>query len=279
LADLPAGTVTFLFTDIEGSTRLLKQLGAGYADVLAEHQRIHDGAFMEPSGRSSAAARQSILLTMVPQRITWERLAGLTAVVFVALYIAAFALGIEVGQSDREILEHYADSGNRVKEGVAFFLIAAAALTLVVFAGALRGLIARAERETAMLAALAWAGGIAAGLLVLVGNAVSRATAFIAMSDEFVLDPNTRRLVDQAGFLIFVSGAFAAILLVAATSLAALRHGVLPRWLGWAGFPAAALLAVPFFGFLVFAAWMLTVGAVLAVRRAPQDAPRPVAGS
>jgi predicted ATPase/class 3 adenylate cyclase len=37
---LPTGTVTFLFTDIEGSTRLLQQLGAGYADVLSEHHRI-----------------------------------------------------------------------------------------------------------------------------------------------------------------------------------------------------------------------------------------------
>jgi YVTN family beta-propeller protein len=37
---LPSGTVTFLFTDIEGSTRLLKQLGDGYAAVLVEHQRL-----------------------------------------------------------------------------------------------------------------------------------------------------------------------------------------------------------------------------------------------
>ena len=132
--------------------------------------------------------------------ISRERLAGLAALVFVGLYIVAFALGIEVGESDQEILEYYADNGNRVEEVVAFFLIAAAALTLVVFAGALRSLIARVEPETAMLAALAWAGGIAAAVLVFVGNAVSRATAFIAMSDEFVLDPNTWRLVDQAGF-------------------------------------------------------------------------------
>ena len=34
----PHGTVTFLFTDIEGSTRLLKQLRDGYGEVLVEHQ-------------------------------------------------------------------------------------------------------------------------------------------------------------------------------------------------------------------------------------------------
>ena len=44
--DLPAGTVTFLFTDIEGSTRLLHQLGAeAYAGALAEHRRILREAF------------------------------------------------------------------------------------------------------------------------------------------------------------------------------------------------------------------------------------------
>lgn len=39
--DLPSGTVTFLFTDVEGSTKLLHALGAeGYADALAEHRRV-----------------------------------------------------------------------------------------------------------------------------------------------------------------------------------------------------------------------------------------------
>src|SRR6476659_1254382 len=40
-ADLPTGTVTFLFTDIEGSTRLLVELGdARYSEALAEHRRV-----------------------------------------------------------------------------------------------------------------------------------------------------------------------------------------------------------------------------------------------
>src|SRR6476659_5715765 len=40
MATLPAGTVTFLFTDIEGSTQLLKQLGERYGDVLSGHRRL-----------------------------------------------------------------------------------------------------------------------------------------------------------------------------------------------------------------------------------------------
>jgi predicted ATPase/class 3 adenylate cyclase len=39
-SDLPAGTVTLLFTDIEGSTRLLEELGDRYAGVLSDHRRV-----------------------------------------------------------------------------------------------------------------------------------------------------------------------------------------------------------------------------------------------
>jgi predicted ATPase/class 3 adenylate cyclase len=47
---LPSGTVTFLFTDIEGSTRLLQELGDRYADVLAEHRRMLREAFAHHGG-------------------------------------------------------------------------------------------------------------------------------------------------------------------------------------------------------------------------------------
>ena len=49
--DLPAGTVTFLFTDVAGSTRLLREVGAErYADVLAEHRRVLRDAFRRHGG-------------------------------------------------------------------------------------------------------------------------------------------------------------------------------------------------------------------------------------
>jgi class 3 adenylate cyclase len=41
MADLPSGTLTFLVTDVEGSTNLLHELGTErYAEVLAEHRRL-----------------------------------------------------------------------------------------------------------------------------------------------------------------------------------------------------------------------------------------------
>jgi DNA-binding NarL/FixJ family response regulator/class 3 adenylate cyclase len=40
MPDLPHGTVTLFFTDVEGSTQLLQRLGDGYAQVLADHRRL-----------------------------------------------------------------------------------------------------------------------------------------------------------------------------------------------------------------------------------------------
>jgi class 3 adenylate cyclase len=48
---LPGGTVTFLFSDIEGSTRLLEQLGDRYQDVDRDHRRILRERLGEAGGR------------------------------------------------------------------------------------------------------------------------------------------------------------------------------------------------------------------------------------
>ena len=37
MSSIPVGTATFLFTDIEGSTRLLRELGATYGEMQARH--------------------------------------------------------------------------------------------------------------------------------------------------------------------------------------------------------------------------------------------------
>jgi predicted ATPase/class 3 adenylate cyclase len=47
---LPSGTVTLLFTDIEGSTKLLRELGDDYAAALAEHRRLLREVFARHSG-------------------------------------------------------------------------------------------------------------------------------------------------------------------------------------------------------------------------------------
>jgi class 3 adenylate cyclase len=50
MTELPTGTVTFLFSDIEGSTQLLRRLGDAYPEVLADHQRLLRQAWAEHRG-------------------------------------------------------------------------------------------------------------------------------------------------------------------------------------------------------------------------------------
>src|SRR5580765_2636854 len=47
---LPSGTVTFLFTDIQGSTELVERLGDAYAGVLEAHRKLLRDAVVEAEG-------------------------------------------------------------------------------------------------------------------------------------------------------------------------------------------------------------------------------------
>jgi class 3 adenylate cyclase len=51
MVELPTGTVTLLFTDIERSTRLLERLGDRYVEVLEVHRRLMRAAFARSNGR------------------------------------------------------------------------------------------------------------------------------------------------------------------------------------------------------------------------------------
>jgi class 3 adenylate cyclase len=50
MSELPSGTVTFVFSDIEGSTALLKALGDGYGEVLSAHRRLMRESFTGRGG-------------------------------------------------------------------------------------------------------------------------------------------------------------------------------------------------------------------------------------
>jgi YVTN family beta-propeller protein len=78
MAEMPTGAVTFLFTDIEGSTRLVKELRDRYGAVLGDHQRMlraafaaHDGYEVDTQGDSFfvafASAREALLAAVEGQ--------------------------------------------------------------------------------------------------------------------------------------------------------------------------------------------------------------------
>jgi len=69
MAELPRGTVTLIFTDIEGSTRLLNSLGSHYEAVLADHRRLlRDGVVQPPrSADPLPMPREAAFWTRVPK--------------------------------------------------------------------------------------------------------------------------------------------------------------------------------------------------------------------
>jgi predicted ATPase/class 3 adenylate cyclase len=63
MAERPTGTVTFLFTDIEGSTRLLAELGADrYRTALEDHRRILRNAIVRHDGHEVGTEGDSLLV-------------------------------------------------------------------------------------------------------------------------------------------------------------------------------------------------------------------------
>jgi class 3 adenylate cyclase len=79
MTSLPSGTVTFVFSDIEGSTALLKRLGERYSELIAEHRRLvreafggHGGVEIDMQGDSFffafARARDAVAAAVEAQR-------------------------------------------------------------------------------------------------------------------------------------------------------------------------------------------------------------------
>ena len=79
MSELPSGAVTFLFSDIEGSTRLVKTLRERYGQVVAEHRRLVRAAIAGQAGHeidtqgdaffaAFASAKQAVLCALEIQR-------------------------------------------------------------------------------------------------------------------------------------------------------------------------------------------------------------------
>src|SRR5438309_7012352 len=63
---LPTGTLTFLFTDLEGSTHLLQRLGDRYPALLAAHYELMR-AELGPHGRQEVGTRGDALFVVFEQ--------------------------------------------------------------------------------------------------------------------------------------------------------------------------------------------------------------------
>jgi hypothetical protein len=208
------------------------------------------------------------------QRTRWERLAPLTGVIGVAVIIAVFSIGGSTPDEHDSALEVQAFyAKHHDKHSVLAFILAISIPFLVFFASSLRNDLRRAG-GTAQLANAAFAGGVlaAAGFGIL-------ATVHLALADageslNTLSTVQTLNVLDNNDFIPAVAGVG---LLVLAAGASAVRHGGLPKWLGWVGVLLGIVTFTPagFFAFLAGGIWILIASILLTLTRSAATAASP----
>jgi hypothetical protein len=201
-------------------------------------------------------------------RSGFARWAPLSGTIFVALSVVGllFLTNVNTSDADQKILAQYAKSSNRHHDFIAFFLFLAATLFFVWFLAVLRGRLAQAEGGAGGLTTAAFGAGLVSAAMWMVSYAAFVVpSASIADTSKFRLDPNTYRIINNFGYGVWFSATTISAVTVVATSILALRTGLLPRWIAWLSFVVAATMLVAFFfvPFLIFLGWTLVVSLVL----------------
>jgi hypothetical protein len=200
----------------------------------------------------------------VPSRSTLERLAPLTGVAFVVLFVAAFAISGETPDVDDpvdEVRAYWVDNDAENIWAAAFGVWGS--VLAIWFGASLRTALRRVEGEPGRLSGLVFAGWIvfAVGALAFAGFGFAAAD----VADEANVGDDviqTLSILNSDFFPILTGGLAVAML---ATGIAVLRHGGIPRWLGYVALllGIAAVTPIGFFSFLVTGIWVLIVSVLL----------------
>jgi hypothetical protein len=200
------------------------------------------------------------------QQSTWERLAPLTGLVFVAIVVGVFATGGSTpGDHDtaREVQDFYGQHHD--KHMLLAFIMTISIPFLLFFVSILRYELRRAG-GTGQLANAAFAGGVLAaagfGILAFVHLALADA----GDSVKTIGTTQALNVLDNNDFLPMAAGMG---VLVLAAGLSTVRHGGLPKWLGWVGvvIGVAAFTPAGFFAFLLSGIWVVIVSILLTMGR------------
>lgn len=210
----------------------------------------------------------------------WERLAALSGLVAVALWVIGVVLE-EVsnlpGEDPNEILSWFQDESNTILSGAFIFMLGS--VFFLIFIGALRVRLVRAESESAFLSAIAFGAGLVVAALTLLIPGPNLAGA-LAEDD---LTPEAAQALTVVDDAFFVGAELAAALLLIATGLAILRYGALPRWVAWISFLFALWLLIPpigWAGLLVgVPLWTIIVAVLLWMRSGDDSAAARAPGS
>jgi hypothetical protein len=213
----------------------------------------------------------------------WKRWAPVAGIVFVVLFVAGTSLNNLPAADDHttSITNYYNDAGNRAQVIIGSYLLVFAAVSFLLFLAGLRVKLLAAEGEPGWLTSIVFGGGLVFVALLMVAAATLMTIAGdITFGGEDFIAPDAARFLPELAYpILLIGGMFAAIAMIEATSVLILRTGVLPRWIAWFGFFAAAVLL---FGFLflpmvALLLWVFFVSVALLRTPTPLEVPRPAA--
>jgi hypothetical protein len=186
----------------------------------------------------------------VMDRRAAARLGGISGILYVVLFIPAYIVGypdaLNPASSAQEVFDYF-DVGQSMFLFFNGTLSIFAVFFLLWFLGMLHGLLRRAEGE-----------GIGLSSVALFGGAMFAIMSFVGVAVEISLPATLGRLISfqEDAQLVFLTLALSSwvyhfcqigtSVLVAATSLIAIRTGALPDWMAWAGFVVALLALLHF---------------------------------
>jgi hypothetical protein len=194
-----------------------------------------------------------------------RRLAPLSGVIFVALYVIATIIGMsdspDFAGTSQEITEYYVDKKDEIL--VSTVIAAIATPFYIWFLGCLRSAIARVEGGTTRLASTAFGAGIAAGAAG-VGGVMVNAMGALRVDEQDAIAPATATAYYDIGQILAFAATPALIAAgLAATAVAALRYrAILPAWLAYLTIVLAIIDVIPpisWLGILIGLVWILVV--------------------
>lgn len=203
-----------------------------------------------------------------------EWLIPLTGVAFIVVAIASFAIAgepVEAKDGAQKVVDHYVDNKDSIQIGSAGATLAS--VLLVFFFGYLRKVLHAAEGENGMLSVVALVGaGIAA-----TGIAIDSTIMFALADAGDDIDPVAAQALQAFWDNDFLPIALGTSVVLWATGLSIVRHGALPKWLGWIAIVLGVLSVTPvgFVSFIGLAIWILIVSVMLTLRARAAQTPPP----
>ena len=200
-------------------------------------------------------------------------LAALTGLAFLVLaVVSAIIMGEPPDPKDDSVLKiiaYYKSNDSEI--WIASGMQAIAAVALVFYGGYLRRLLLIAEGPGHMLSSV-----VLAGAAIVAVSAGLDATINIALVEEVDdIDPAATQALSALWSNDFIPFVIGSSVFMLAAGLSIVRHGALPKWLGWVAilFGIVGMTPVGFVGFLGAGLWIGVTSIMLALRERSAAAP------